>query len=142
MTTSQADGQRQRATVLMSTDAELLALQEQNGFADAVVTGNDVTLSGVITEAGEGDDLQQAYAKTFEAIQQILERAGASWNDVIEINSFHTNLNAQVGAFVAAKERFVQLPHPAWTAVGTTELVGGTGITETSVRAKLAASVG
>lgn len=142
MTTSQADGQRQRATVLMSTDAELLALQEQNGFADAVVSGNDVTLSGVITEAGEGDDLQQAYAKTFEAIQQILERAGASWNDVIEINSFHTNLNAQVGAFVAAKERFVQLPHPAWTAVGTTELVGGTGITETSVRAKLAAAVG
>ncbi len=138
-----ADGQRQRATVLMSTDPELLALQEQNGFADAVIVGNDVFLSGVITEPREGDaDLETAYTRTFEAIGQTLERAGARWDDVIDITTFHTDLGAQLPALVAVKKRFVQLPHPAWTAIGITELVGGSGITETRVRAKLATAPG
>lgn len=138
-----ANGRRQRATVLMSTDPELLALQEQNGFADAVITGDDVILSGVITELKDGDaDTEAAYTRTFEAIAQTLERAGASWDDVVEINSFHKEVNRQLPAFVAAKQRFVRLPHPAWTATGTTELVGGSGITETRVRAKLATASG
>lgn len=134
-----AEGQRQRATVLMSQDPELLALQEQNGFADAIITDDDVILSGVITELKEGDtDTEAAYTRTFEAIGQTLERAGARWDDVIEISSFHTNVNSQLPAFVAAKKHFVKLPHPAWTAIGITELVGGSGITETRVRAKIA----
>lgn len=134
-----AQGQRQRATVLMSKDPELLALQEQNGFADAIITGDDVILSGVVTEVKKGDaDIEAAYTRTFEAIQQTLDRAGAGWDDVIEISSFHTDVNAQLPAFVAAKKRFVTLPHPAWTAIGITELVGGRGITETRVRAKIA----
>jgi enamine deaminase RidA (YjgF/YER057c/UK114 family) len=135
-----AKGTRQGATVLMSKDPELLALQEQNGFADAVIAGNDVILSGVVTEMKDGDaGLEAAYTRTFEAIAQTLERAGASWDDVIEINSFHTDLASQIAPYVAVKKQFLQLPHPAWTAVGTTGLVGGSGITETRVRAKLAA---
>lgn len=138
-----AQGQRQHARVLMSTDPELLALQEQNGFADAVVAGEDIILSGVITELRKEDaDMEAAYTRTFEIIAQILQRAGASWDDVVEISSFHTQVNQQLPAFVAAKKRFVQLPHPAWTAVGTTELVGGKGITETRVVAKLATAIG
>ncbi len=134
-----SEGRRQRATVLMSTDPELLALQEQNGFADAVVTGDEVVLSGVITERKDDDaDLEAAYTRTFQAIGRILERAGATWDDVIEISTFHTDLASQMPPFVAAKKRFVQLPHPAWTAIGTTGLVGGKGLTETRVRAKLA----
>jgi enamine deaminase RidA (YjgF/YER057c/UK114 family) len=123
----------------MSTDPETLALQEQNGFADAVVVGDDVLLSGVVTELREGDaDLEAAYARTFEAIRQTLERAGASWDDVVEIDSFHTDLPAQMAAYVAAKQRVVRLPHPAWTAIGTTALAVPGGVTETRVRAKRA----
>ncbi len=136
-------GQRQRATVLMSTDPQLLALQEQNGFAAAVVAGGDVVLSGVITELKDGDtDLEAAYVQTLQAIGQTLERAGASWDDVIEISTFHTDLPSQIPQFVAAKKRFVQLPHPAWTAIGTTGLVGGKGLTEIRVWAKLAKASG
>ncbi len=135
------EGQRQYATVLMSTDPELLALQEQNGFADAVVAGQDVILSGVVTELkDEDDDLEAAYVRTLQAIGRTLERAGASWDDVIEINSFHTDLASQIEPFVAAKAKFVQLPHPAWTAIGTTGLVGGKGLTETRVWARLASA--
>jgi len=138
-----AKGQRQRASVLMSADPELLALQEQNGFADAIIAGDDIILSGVITEQQDGDaDMEAAYARTFEAIGATLQRAGASWDDVIDITTFHTDLAAQLPALVAVKNRFVEMPHPAWTAIGTTELVGGKGITETRVRAKLSAATG
>ncbi len=131
------DGHRQRATVLMATDPDLLALQEQNGFADAVVTGDDVVLSGVITELRDGDDdLEAAFSRTFAAIGETLGRAGASWDDVIEIMTFHTDLPAQLPAFVAVKSRFVGLPHPAWTAIGVSRLVSDDGLTETQVRAK------
>lgn len=135
---SKTEGQRQRATVLMSKDPELRALQDQNGFADAVVIGDDVILSGVITEVKSGDaDEAAAYTRTFEAIGETLRRAGSSWDDVVEMSSFHTDVNAQLPAFVAVKKRFVRLPHPAWTAIGIAELIGGSGITETRVSAKL-----
>jgi enamine deaminase RidA (YjgF/YER057c/UK114 family) len=135
-----ANGQRQSATVLMSTDPELLALQEQNGFADAVITGDDVILSGVITELQDGEtDLNVAYSRTFEAIGKTLGRAGASWDDVVDITSFHTDLPTQLPAFVAVKKLFIRLPHPAWTAIGISRLVSDGGLTETRVRAKLAA---
>jgi enamine deaminase RidA (YjgF/YER057c/UK114 family) len=135
-----AMGQRQAAAVLMSTEPELLALQEQNGFADAVIAGDDVFLSGVITELQDGEsDLKAAYARTFEAIGKILGRAGATWDDVIDITTFHTDLPTQLPDFVAVKKRFIGLPHPAWTAIGISRLVSDGGLTETRVRAKLAA---
>ncbi len=138
----EASGQRQRATVLMSTEPELLALQEQNGFADAVITGDDVILSGVITELQEDEtDLTVAYSRTFEAIGKTLGRAGASWDDVVDITTFHTDLPSQLPAFVAVKKRFIGLPHPAWTAIGISRLVSDGGLTETRVRAKLAAPI-
>lgn len=138
---SKPKGQRQHATVLMSVDPELRQLQEQNGFADAIIVGNDVILSGVITEMTSQDaDLEAAYSRTLQTIGQTLERAGATWDDVIEISTFHTDLASQMPPFVAAKKQIVQLPHPVWTAIGTTGLVGGKGLTETRVRAKLAAT--
>lgn len=87
-------------------------------------------------KAGDAN-LQAAFTRTFEAISQTLKRAGATWDDVIEINSFHTDLTSQIAPFVAFKKQFAQLPHPAWTAIGTTGLVGGSGISETRVTARL-----
>jgi enamine deaminase RidA (YjgF/YER057c/UK114 family) len=84
-------------------------------------------------------DLNVAYSRTFEAIGKTLERAGASWDDVVDITSFHTDLPAQLPAFVAAKKRFIRLPHPAWTAIEISRLVSDGGLTETRIRAKLAA---
>ncbi len=138
MSGANGHGSRQRATVLMATDPELLALQEKNGFSDAVVVGDDVTLSGVISALEEGEtDLEAAFTRTFEAIGATLRRAGATWDDVVDITSFHTDLAAQLDAFVAVKSRYVALPHAAWTAIGITRLVSEDGLVETRVRARL-----
>lgn len=131
-------GERAKATVVMSDDPKTLALQKANGFADAVVAGKDVYVSGAMTTLEEGEtDLEAAFTRTFEAIAKTLVNAGASWDDVVEITSFHTDLTSQMPAIVAVKSRFVTLPHPAWTAVGVTRLVADTGIAEIKLIAKL-----
>jgi enamine deaminase RidA (YjgF/YER057c/UK114 family) len=138
MPETNAHGSRQRATVLMATNTELLALQEKNGFSDAVIIGDDVTLSGVIAALEDGEtNIEAAFTRTFEAIGATLRRAGATWDDVVDITSFHTDLGAQLDAFVAVKSRYVTLPHPAWTAIGITRLVSENGLVETRVRARL-----
>jgi enamine deaminase RidA (YjgF/YER057c/UK114 family) len=43
-------------------------------------------------------DLKIAYTRAFERIGAILKNAGASWDDVVEITSFHTDLTAQMPA--------------------------------------------
>ena len=131
-------GEREKATVLMSSDPTTLALQEANGFADTVVAGRDVYLSGAMTTLAKGEtDLEKAYTRTFEAIGTTLGNAGASWDDVVEITSFHTDLTSQMPAIVAVKSRFVKPPHASWTAIGISRLVADDGITEIKVIAKL-----
>jgi enamine deaminase RidA (YjgF/YER057c/UK114 family) len=65
---------------------------EPSGFADAIVTGDTIYLSGVVAGVREGEtDLQVGYTRAFERIGDILKKAGASWDDVAEITSFHTD---------------------------------------------------
>ena len=85
---------------------------------------------------GEGD-LEVAYDRAFRRIGKVLERAGASWNDVVEITSFHTDLKAQMPAIVAVKNRYIHAPPPAWTAIQVVRLIPDAGITEIKITAKV-----
>ena len=74
--------------------------------------------------------LEPAYTRAFDTLTKILERAGVSWADVVEVRSFHTDPNAQIDAMAAVKRRYRAAPDPAWTAVGTSGLLASSGITE------------
>lgn len=112
--------------------------QERIGWADAVVAGDTVYVSGVIAFTRPGDaNLEAAYERAFQRLGNILERAGATWADVVEVRSFHTDVTAQVDAMAAVKRRYRPAPDPAWTAVGTSGLLSPTGITEISLVARL-----
>ncbi len=129
---------RDPAKVLMPVDPAARAQQEQYGYAEAVIAGDTVYLSGVIVGPAPGDKgLQPAYDRAFRHIESILKRAGASWADVVDITSFHTDLKAQIFEMAAVKDRYVKAPFPAWTAIGITSLFEPTGITEIKVVAKL-----
>ena len=132
-------GTRQQATVLMPADPQMKAVHEDWGFSEAVVSGDTVYLSGIIVGAPrEGSDLRASFTRGFEQIGDILKRAGASWDDVVEISSFHTDVATQMPAMKEVKHRFVKAPFPAWTAVQVSRLIPDRGITEIKVVAKLA----
>jgi len=131
-------GARQAAKVILSDNAEERKFQEDWGYADAVVTGDTIYLSGVVAGLRPGEtDLKLAYERAFRHIGAILQRVGASWDDVVDITSFHTDLKAQMPAIVAAKKEFVADPPPAWTAIQVVRLIPDRGITEIKIIAKL-----
>ncbi|HEY7005348.1 MAG TPA: Rid family hydrolase, partial [Sphingomicrobium sp.] len=80
-------------------------------------------------------DLEPAYVRAFDEIARRLARLGASWGDVVEINSFHTDVVTQLPVMVAVKKRYVGPPYPAWTAIGVSRLIPGSGLTEIRVTA-------
>lgn len=131
-------GSRQDAKVFLSDNPQTLKIQQDWGFADAVVTGETIYLSGVVAGLRPGEtDLQIAYDRAFQRIGKILERAGGSWDDVVDITSFHTDLKSQMPAIVAVKNKYVHAPPPAWTAIQVVRLIPDAGITEIKITAKL-----
>jgi len=131
-------GARDDAKVIMPDNPAQQKLWEDWGFSDAIVTGDTVYLSGVVASTKPGDsDLEAAYTRAFDRIGAILKKAGASWDDVVEITTFHTDIKKQLPAIVAVKHRYVKAPYPAWTAVQVTRLVPDNGITEIKIIARL-----
>jgi len=131
-------GSRQQATVLLSEDPGERKFQQDWGYADAVIAGDTVYLSGVVAGLRDGEtDLKLAYDRAFARIGKVLERSGASWDDVVDITSFHTDLTTQMPAIVAVKKKYMRDPPPAWTAIGVSRLIPNSGITEIKIVAKL-----
>jgi enamine deaminase RidA (YjgF/YER057c/UK114 family) len=129
-------GARQEATVLMSEDEGDRRFQEEWGFADAVVTGDTIYLSGIVAGRRPDDaDLKAAYERVYKRIGGILKRAGASWDDVVDISSFHTDVEGQIESMVAVHKSYVKPPYPAWTAIGVAKILGN-GITEIKITAR------
>ena len=131
-------GARQQAIVIMPEHPQQRQLQEQYGYADAVVSNGIVYLSGLPTYLAPGEtDMEKAFTRTFEALGKILNRAGVTWDDVVEVRSVHTDPNAQIDAMVKVKHRYMKGKQPAWTAVGTNGLLQPGGIAEITLVAHI-----
>lgn len=113
------------------------AAHQQWGFAQAVTHGDTVYLSGVVAGMAPGEtDPSAGYDRAFRHIADILERAGSSWDDVVEMTTYHTDLPAQLDGFVKVKARYVTAPYPAWTAIDIDRLVPDNGLVEIKVVAR------
>ena len=103
--------------IYMPEDEGARAFFETYGFAEAVKVGDHLYLSGVV--AGSSDDvtLEQSLDGTFRYAGSILERAGYSWDDVVDITTYHVDLPASIEATAAAKKRYIEGATHAWTAI-------------------------
>jgi len=103
------------------------AIYDQWQFAPAVLAGGVIHISGQVganpADMSVPDELETQLANIFGAIELILAQAGAKPSDVFSLTSYHVgDLHAQMPVFIEAKSRFFGAPHPAWTAVGVSEL--------------------
>lgn len=97
-------------------------------FAPAMRAGDMLYLSGVVVTLAEGespDDITPAVTRAFDEIELVLAEAGASWNDVVDVTSYLTDLDRDLGPMWAVKGERVPAPYPAWTAIGVSRLFGG-----------------
>lgn len=129
--------------VVIATAREKAAAYDQFHYAPARRVGDTLYVSGVVVGRREGEGKDTAAFKAqvrraFERIQATLEAAGANFDDVVMLNTFHVwqgpnfdgDRAAQFAAFSAVKDEFMKVPYPAWTAVGTTALIPDSGIVE------------
>jgi enamine deaminase RidA (YjgF/YER057c/UK114 family) len=132
-----ADGQtRTPANVLMSESERGRQFQEEYGFSDAVTVGDTIHLSGIVAGSRPGEtDLKPAYDRAYKHIGAILKRAGASFDDVVDMTSFHTDVEAQLKPMSEVHKTYVKAPYPAWTAIGVAKILGN-GITEIKITAR------
>jgi enamine deaminase RidA (YjgF/YER057c/UK114 family) len=131
-------GARQDARVVMGADPEEARFQADWGYASAIRAGDMIYLSGVVAGVRKGEtDLTLGYERAFKELGQTLKSAGASWDDVIDITTFHTDLTTQMPAIVAVKNRYIKPPFPAWTAIQVARLIPANGITEIKIVAKV-----
>lgn len=132
-----APAQRSNETVLMSARPEARKFQEQYGFSDAVIAGDLIFLSGIVAGKAPGEtDLKPGYDRAYQAIGRILERAGASYDDIVDITSFHTDVTAQIDAMAEVQKKYVKAPYPAWTAIDVDRLLPDGGLTEIKIIAR------
>jgi len=135
-----ADGSRQSATPVIPEGWQ--GIYDSMGFAPALIVGDTIYVSGMIARLrGEGT-YEERYANglrhLFNSLETMLAPAGASLDDIVELTSFHTDLQRQLKTILAVrKEMMKNLPHPAWTAVGTTALASPDGQTEIKFTVKL-----
>jgi enamine deaminase RidA (YjgF/YER057c/UK114 family) len=131
-----AAAQARDTQVLMSEDEGERRFQEQLGYADAVVAADMVYLSGVVVGQRDGETLEAAYEWTYQHIGAILKRAGVGWADVVDVTSFHTEVNEQIRAMSAVQKRHLGGRIPAWTAIDVDRLIPDGGITEIKIVAR------
>jgi len=130
-------GARQEGRAVMPSEPQERQFQQDWGYSSALVSGDTVYLSGVVAGVREGEtDLRAAYTRTFDRIGRILSDAGVTWDDVVDITSFHTDLTTQMPAIVEVKNRYVKPPFPAWTAIQVARLIPNNGITEIKIVAR------
>lgn len=128
---------RSADTVLMSEDPRGRAFQDQYGFSDAVIAGDLIFLSGIVAGQAPGETtLQPGYERVYKRIGRILERAGASYADIVDVTSFHTDITAQIDAMAEVHKKYVGTPPPAWTAIDVDRLLPDGGHTEIKIVAR------
>jgi enamine deaminase RidA (YjgF/YER057c/UK114 family) len=135
--------------VVLSSAVEKSGYDEYR-YAAVRRVDNMLYLSGVVMGPREKEGTDVAAFKVqvrrgFERIRANLEASGASFADVVMVNSFHVwdsphftgTRDQHWDAFYEVAADFIKAPYPAWTAVGTTGLLPPRGLVEVQMVARL-----
>jgi enamine deaminase RidA (YjgF/YER057c/UK114 family) len=90
------------------------------GYSAAVRAGDLVFVSGQIGLNPDGSMPQDAAGQivnAFERLKIVLESAGASLDDIVDLVTYHVGLQKHWPQFLEIKERYIKKPFPAWTAL-------------------------
>ncbi|PIO97014.1 RidA family protein [Pleomorphomonas carboxyditropha] len=104
------------------------ALYEEHGYSAAIRTGDLLFVSGQVSSRADGSpepDFRRQVELAFENLGATLQAAGCTFDDIVDVTTFHTDPENQFAAIMAVKQQiFSQRPYPNWTAVGVNWLAG------------------
>ena len=104
------------------------ALYEAHGYSAAIRSGDLLFVSGQVGSRNDGSpepDFAEQVTLAFQNLEAVLTASGASFDDIIDVTTFHTDPDTQFGTIMPVKNKFFPAaPHPTWTAVGVNWLAG------------------
>lgn len=119
---------------------------EQYGYSAAILSGDLLFVSGQVGVDSNGvaiEDPRAQIAQAFENLAQVLDAAGCTMDDIVDVTSFHVDMFAHFDIVGAEKRKaFPATPYPSWTAVGVTNLADPTLLLEIKVIARIPESCG
>ncbi len=108
--------------------ADRHALYDAHQYSPAIRTGDLLFVSGQVGSRADGTpepDFAKQVKLAFDNLNAVLAAAGASFDDVIDVISFHTDPEKQFETVMAVRAKEIgEAPWPTWTAVGVTWLAG------------------
>lgn len=103
-------------------------LYEKNGYSAAIRSGDLLFASGQVGSREDGSpepDYEAQVRLAFSNLEAVLNAAGCTFADIVDVTTFHTDPEAQFETLMAVKTELIgEPPYPNWTAVGVTWLSG------------------
>lgn len=115
--------------------AGMEVLYEKYHYCPGVKVGHTLYISGQVgrdenMQVVEGTEAQ--FVQAFENVKKVLTAAGASFNDVVEMITYHVTEPADASSqpvtiphlplFINVKDQYFTEQYPTWTGVGVTGL--------------------
>ena len=103
-------------------------LYEINSYSAAIRSGDLLFVSGQVGSREDGSpepDFARQVELAFANLEAVLKAAGAGFDDIVDVTSFHTDPKTQFETVNQIRTRvFARKPYPNWTAMGVTWLAG------------------
>ncbi len=104
------------------------ALYETNRYSAAIRSGDLLFASGQVGSREDGSPepvFEKQVQLAFDNLAAVLKAAGCTFDDIVDVTTFHTDPENQFGTIMTVKsEVFPRAPYPNWTAIGVNWLAG------------------
>jgi enamine deaminase RidA (YjgF/YER057c/UK114 family) len=104
------------------------ALYEAHRYSAAIRSGDLMFVSGQVGSRENGSpepDFEAQVQLAFDNLAAVLKAGGCTFDDVVDVTTFHTDPEAQIEAVMAVRQKAIgEPPYPNWTAVGVNWLAG------------------
>jgi len=93
-------------------------IYETYHYAPGILVGDTLYLSGQVGRDKDLNVVQGAeaqFTQAFENVGKVLQAAGASFDDVVELETWFADDMADLATFMAVKDRFFTHRYPTWT---------------------------
>jgi len=108
--------------------ADRHALYEEHGYSAAIRSDDLLFVSGQVGSRSDGSpepDFKRQVELAFANLEATLKAAGCTFDDIVDVTTFHTDPENQFGTIMEVKNRiFDEKPYPNWTAIGVNWLAG------------------
>lgn len=96
----------------------LEAVYDRFHYAPGILIGNTLYISGQVGRDRDlkvVEDPEAQYIQAFENVKAVLDAAGASFEEVVELETWFLDSMADLKLFMAVKDRYFTKAYPTWT---------------------------